>query len=112
MGKHAEKPTTANKPNMTHAQRQYLLKEMRSVGWYNINVPKLPVPAAVRAAEKRIKRDSRVVKKHASAQRRLSNKLRRQYNKLQSDARQAIYFGTPEKALAAVHKLLKFCRKS
>lgn len=94
---------------MTHAQQQFLLKELRNFSYYKVPVPTVPKSKKVLAAEKQIKRLERVVNSHATTRRRVSDRMRKKYDALKGAAQRAVYFGTPDKALAAVDRLRRFC---
>lgn len=106
--KTVRKPSTS-KQTSSHQQRQFLLRELRGTSFWKVPTPKLPKTAKVRAAEKAAARANRVINAHANAERRLRDKKRDRYNKLEAQAKRAIYFESPKKALAAVDRLLKFC---
>ena len=82
---------------------QRLASEKSVWGWRNDEV-KLPRPTAVVEAEKRIKRDSRIVNRFQAKEKKFNEQRKNRKQKMWEACQKAIHFSTPKQALALLDK--------
>lgn len=89
---------------MKQAQIKVLNEELRQAGYLSLSKivkRRVPKTAAVRAAE-------RTLKKYDAAVRKEEKKMNKTYANLKTKARREIYFGTEKSALLAVRAVHKY----
>jgi phage terminase large subunit-like protein len=95
----------------THAQQQFLLKELASCSRYQIRKTKQPpVPAVVIAARKKIAAAKTVVDAYEKKRVEATTRQEVAYDELVRQARDRIYFGSADEARAAVQALQRWMK--
>lgn len=96
-------PTKTRDPNkLTYPQQKFLLNALKEYSWYTVVFPKRKKPDAVVRAQAIIKTQQRKVNAYNVTENRRQTKARRQHDKLIKEAREKVYFGTPQEAQNAV----------